>query len=238
MSELTKQEFLFINVYFGSERAHRVNDVLRRISEIGGGLAFLRREEFDSLIKKQVLCRSPDGKQVKFTDYGLELYQAFDAEQKAWEEAPVIKISNVEKDQILIRAGEAFKANRVLREILSQPRKELCVLDPYVGSSLFDLIEDVNPKVVGRVITSDKGPSSATTTYQAFRGSYPSVEMRIVPYSSVHDRFILWDNAKGVHLGHPLKDLGKKDTQLNLINKPQEQFKLFEQRWSEANIIP
>lgn len=166
---------------------------------------------------------------MKFTDYGFELYQALDADQKAWAEAPIIEISNVAKDEILIRAGEAFKANRVSREILSQPRSDLYVLDPYVGPSLFDLIEDVNPTIRGRVITSDKGPSTAIATCQAFRQTCPSVEMRIVPHSSVHDRFILWDSAKGFHLGHSLKDLGKKDTQLNLISKPQEQFTLFEQ---------
>jgi hypothetical protein len=186
MSELTKDEFWFINVYFGNfgfQGAHRVVDVIRTVQSLGFGSA---RQVFESLIKKQVLSLSPDGNQVKFTDYGLELHQALDTEQKAWEEAPIIKISNVEKDQILIHAGEAFKANRVLREILSQPRKELCVLDPYVGSGLFDLIEDVNPKIVGRVITSDKVPSSATTAYQAFRGSYPSV---LIPVFTIVSSF-------------------------------------------------
>jgi hypothetical protein len=239
MSELTQDEFWLINVYFrdfhGFNGAHRVHDIIREMQKLSCGNG---RQLVESLIKKQVLSLSPDGNQVKFTDYGLELYQALDTDQTAWEQSPIIKISNVDKDQILIRAGEAFKANRVLREILSQPRKELCVLDPYVGSSLFDLIEEVNPKIIGRVITSDKGPSSATATYQAFRGSYPSVEMRIVAYSSIHDRFILWDRAKGIHSGHSLKDLGKKDTQLNFISNSQEQFKLFEQRWSQAKVIP
>ena len=238
MSELTKDEFWLINVYFrqyrGINGAHRVHDIVRAMQSLSCGNA---RQLLDSLIAKRVLSLSPDENQVKFTDYGLELYYALDAEQKAWEEAPVIKISNLVKDQILIQAGEAFKANRVLREILTQPRRDLCVLDPYIGPSLFDLIEDVNPKIHGRLITSDKGPASTITTYQAFRRRYPSVEMRVIPYSSVHDRFILWDGAMGIHLGHSLKDLGQKDTQLNVIRKQQEQFTLFEQRWSEAKVV-
>lgn len=238
MSELTKDEFWLINVYFpihsGINGAHRVHDIVREMQSLSCGNA---KQLLNSLIEKRVLSLSPDGNQVKFTDYGLELWYALDAEQKAWEETSIIKISNLEKDQILIRAGEAFKANRILREILSQPRRDLCVLDPYIGPTFFDLIEDVNPTIHGRVITSDKGPSSTITTYQAFRRRYPSVEMRVIRNSSVHDRFILWDGAMGIHLGHSLKDLGHQDTQLNLIRKPQEQLRLFEQRWSEANAV-
>src|SRR3989338_5314387 len=108
MSELTKDEFWLINVYFrqyrGSNGAHRVHDIVRAMQSLSCGNA---RQLLDSLIAKRVLSLSPDENQVKFTDYGLELYYALDAEQKAWEEAPVIKISNLVKDQILIQAGEA-----------------------------------------------------------------------------------------------------------------------------------
>ena len=94
MAELTRDEFWLINVYFqqyaGINGAHRVHDIIRAMQNLSCGNA---RQLLDSLIEKQVLSRSPDGNQVKFTDYGLELYCAMDAEQNEWENAPVIKIS-------------------------------------------------------------------------------------------------------------------------------------------------
>lgn len=238
MSELTQDEFWFIDVYIcnygGMDGGHWINDIVVRMLRLDCRNA---KQLVASLISKKVLSLSPDGRKVKFTDFGLELYAAMGADQKAWDKQGVIKTSNQEKGQILIRAGETFKANRVLRDILRQARNELLVLDPYIGPQVFDLIEDVNPNVRSRLITSDKGPSATITTYRAYKRQYPSVELRVMVYASIHDRFILWDGAMGIHLGHSLKDLGQKDTQLNRIESPIENFKLFEQRWSEANTI-
>jgi len=238
MSEITQDEFWFIKVYFrqypGTNGAHSITDIRMRMLRLhcGNSLSLI-----ESLIAKKVFSLSPDGLKIKFTDYGVELCAAMDADQKTWDQQRIIKISNLEKDQILIRAGETFKANRVLREIFGQARTELCVLDPYIGPQLFDLVEDVNPRVRGRLITSKKGPPATIITYRTFRLQYPSIELRVISHANIHDRFILWDNAKGIHLGHSLKDLGQKDTQLNLIENPIENFSLFEQRWAEATTI-
>lgn len=239
MSEISQDEFWFVKVYFrqypGTNGAHSITDIQMRMLKLHCGNS---RSLIESLIAKKVFSLSLDGLKVKFTDYGVELYAAMDADQKTWDQQRIIKVSNLEKGQILIRAGETFKANRVLREILGQARTELCVLDPYIGPQLFDLVEDVNPGILGRLITSDKGPPAAIITYRAFRIQYPAIELRVIDHGSVHDRFILWDKAKGIHLGHSLKDLGQKDTQLNLIEMPIENISLFEQRWLEARPIP
>jgi hypothetical protein len=62
--------------------------------------------------------------------------------------------------------------------------------------------------------------------------------MRVLGTDRIHDRFILWDGAHGVHLGHSIKDLGTKDTQVNVLAAPLEQYKLFEERWTEAKSAP
>lgn len=60
--------------------------------------------------------------------------------------------------------------------------------------------------------------------------------MRVVPYKDAkfYDRFVLWYDSKGFHIGHSLKNLGEKDTQLNLTKIPKKQMLLFEGRWAEA----
>ena len=71
------------------------------------------------------------------------------------------------------------------------------------------------------------------STYLAFHKQRPQTEMRTT-VGDIHDRFIIWDGTQGFHLGHSIKDLGTKDTQLNLIAAPHQHLTLFEQRWKQA----
>src|SRR5437867_4105606 len=214
MAELTEREFWLITVYFkhhgrfgGSHDIHRIVMEMLRLS-CGDSERIVH-----ALIDKNVLSLSPDKKQVKFTDYGLEMYTAMERAQKDWEKQPIIKVSNIDRDQILIRAGETFRANRILREILQEVHSELCVIDAYLGPEMFDLIEDTNPHLKARLLASDKSPKALITAYKAFQNQYPTVGLRITDENKIHDRYILWDGARALHLGHSLKDLGKKDTQ-------------------------
>jgi hypothetical protein len=237
MSELTEKEFWFIRVSFKGGRFYPSDSVIAIAFDMLKYHSFGGAEEIiNSLVEKKVLDASPDKRSIKFTDYGLELYNSMVRAQKEWEAQTIIKISNLDRDQVLIRAGETFKANRVLREIVLQVQKELCVIDPYIGSMFFDLIEDVGSMIPVRIITSDKVQKAVVTAYLAFKNQYCCTEMKKTGYE-IHDRYILWDGAHGFHLGHSIKDLGTKDTQLNLLKNASEQWKLFEQRWKEASSI-
>jgi hypothetical protein len=125
----------------------------------------------------------------------------------------------------------------VLREIFASPQKVLCILDPYVGPPLFDLLEEVAQHLQIRIVTSDKIKPAAISSYRAFRGQYPHSELRMLSEDKLHDRYILWDDSRGVHLGHSIKDLGEKDTQVTVLKTPGEQYRLFEERWSESKGI-
>lgn len=237
MSELSSREFWFIQVYSryrGFNLAPFITDVTSFMS------IKMSCHDSDSiiasLIKKKVISLSPDAHKVKFTDYGLELYASMVKSQKDWDGQEIIKVSNIEHDEILIYAGELFKANRIIREMFSEAAKELCVLDPYVGASMFDMLEDLETRAKVRIISSDRCTKAALNAY---KGQYSNVEMRITPYGDVkfHDRFVIWDNSRGYHLGHSIKDLGKKDTQLNLIKEPRKQMALLEKRWDEATSV-
>ena len=236
MNILTHDEFWLINVYFGSHgfgHAHDLFDInvymMRLACHNAETLVF-------SLIKKNILNLSPNGRQVKFTDYGLEVYRAMKHAQADWEKKPIIRVTNLEHDEILIRAGEAFRADRIVRELFSSASHELCIIDPYVGSQLFDLLQDSGNTAKVRIITSSKVSVTTKTSYLAYHRQEPKVEMRILT-GDIHDRFVMWDGAKGFHIGHSIKDLGTKDTQLNLIKDPQKQLELFESRWDQATSI-
>jgi len=234
MTELSPDEYWFIGVYFrarGFSGSHNINDINHFMNLHGDGSTGTR---IVSLVKKNVLSLSPDCLKVKFTDYGLELYESMVNAQKSWDKQDIIKVSSLERVQIQIRAGEGFKANRVLREILSLAKQEVSIIDPYIGPPLFDLLEDTASKKQVRIITSEKSKEDAFLAYDAFRKQYPKTEVRVLGEGLLHDRYILLDRARGFHVGHSLKDLGTKDTQLNLLKDASEALKRFEELWKKA----
>jgi len=243
MAELTKQELWVIQVYFETHgfRAHRILDIRLYLQR----LSFRYAEQvIDSLIEKNVLSKSPDGISVKFTDYGVGLYRATVRAQDQWEAEPIAKVSVSNQDEVLIRAGDMYLANHLLREIFVGVGKEVAVIDPYVDAPLFDLLAPLAEKQLGiRIVTSNNilgtgaTQKNALLAYKAFRASYPTAEMK-THIGDLHDRFILWDRKAGVHLGHSIKDLGKKDTQVNKIADVGNQLQLFEDRWGQATPIP
>jgi hypothetical protein len=240
MTELTAREYNFLSLRF------RRGNIYGSHSISTLSIRMVQEDWFpsvdvviESLIAKKVFDLSPDGYKVKFTDYGIELFTSMQKAQKDWDRQPIIKISHLNRDQILIRAGESFIANRVLREIISIAQNELCLLDAYVGSIFFDLLEDTNIKVNTRIVTSDKCMPAAFKTYMAYKSQYSHVEMRTIKYSKVKfdDRFILIDGSIGYHSGHSFKDLGTKDSQINKIKDARKQLTLFEDHWKKASII-
>ncbi len=233
-SKLEQSELWVLDIYFrqyGLHSAHDVGDIRHRLILLSFG-------ETDavlaSLVSKKVLSVSPDQTKVRLTDYGAELYVASKAAEGDWEKRPIIRVSTLDRDEVVIRAGEMFRANRLLRDILSQAQKDLCLVDPYVGSVVFDLCEDAANGIPLRILTSTKAQASAVAAYRAFKAKYPSTEMRTADPSTLHDRYILWDRSQGVHLGHSIKDLGTRDTRVSKLQTPTQQFKLFEERWAKA----
>ena len=65
--------------------------------------------------------------------------------------------------------------------------------------------------------TGTLGLLAARVRCRAFRSEYPRTELRILTEDKLHDRYILWDGSHGVTLGHSIKDLGDKDTQVTFV---------------------
>ena len=235
--KLEEWELWVLQVYFeryGFFSPHDIHDIKHRLIL----LHFADTDEtLASLLRKKVLDVSPDGRKIRVTDLGAELYAATVRSQRDWEAKPIAQVATFDRDEVLIESGETFKANRLLREILSSARKELCILDPYVGPLLFDLLEEAAPRLPTRIVTSDKIKAAGLASYRAFRAQYSNAQLRVSDKAKLHDRFILWDQAHGVHLGHSIKDLGSKDTKVSTLKTPTVEWRLFEERWAEAKEI-
>jgi hypothetical protein len=233
MTELTEDEYWFLlmwSYHLGIRNPQGITELVFFMLRLS---APSPEPVVEALVAKRVLERSPDRRKVKFTDHGLEVFRATERAQKAWDEQPVARISTADRDQILVKAGETFRANRVLREIFGRPQNSLCVIDPYIGPTFFDLLEDARPRLPTRVITSSNAKPNALVAYHSYRKQYGSIDMRIVD-SAIHDRYILWDGQHALHIGHSLKDLGTKDTQINRVTDAAPLLRMFEERWAQG----
>lgn len=239
MSDLSIGEFWFLRIYekcFAFSRDTKITDV--EIAMIG--LEFYDTKSImNSLIEKKVLKLSERGQELGITKNGLEVYRAAKRIQEKWECHSISSISYIDSDELLIRSGERFKANRIIRQIFGKAKREIWILDPYIGTRLFDLLEDSSHKAQVQVLTSDRTPKSLISSYMDFKERYGWVEMRTVQYSDVkfHDRYIFLDESVGFHSGHSFKDLGDKDSQINLIKDPQEHIKIFKDTWKNAEKV-
>ncbi|MBF0252532.1 MAG: hypothetical protein HQL29_01830 [Candidatus Omnitrophica bacterium] len=239
MSKLSDKEFWFISVYTrarGFGKSHRKHDIWDYMK----GLCCYDSDEWiASLIKKNVLSESPDKQKVKFTDYGVDLFRAMKDDQKDWDSKNIIKISTADKDEILIRAGENFIANRFIRDLIKSCSEKMKIIDPYMGSDFFDLLEDLNHNLTVEIITSDQTKKTVRKTYLDYRSQYPNIKMKILPYSEAkfHDRFIIIDEQCGFHFGYSLKDLGKRDSQINKLGNISKYLLMFGEYWQEGNLL-
>src|SRR5262249_48246553 len=112
-------------------------NVLHGLQQLGFGEG---RQVINSLIEKNVFQKSPHGTGIKFTAYGLGLFRAATGAQEKWESDTIAKISVAAHDEVMIRAGDTYLANHLLREIFSAVHKEVAVIDTYVDATFFDYL--------------------------------------------------------------------------------------------------
>lgn len=237
MAELTPRETWFIDVCFkrhygfgGSPDILQIKSFMFKLS-CGDADTIVK-----SLLSKNVLSLSPDGRKVKFTDYGLSLYRSLQLAQDEWEKEPIILAPNLAEEQILVRAGKTFTANRILREIVSQARSQLRIIDPYFGQAILDLIQDMGLSLEIQVILSAARNPSAIAACKAFQTQYRNAKFRTAD-EEIHDRYVICDDRVAYHLGHSLKNLGTKDTQINKQKDVGQVIRLFEERWAKAKPV-
>ena len=153
-----------------------------------------------------------------------------------WNDPGVRRTTIQTKDEVLLPAGQHFIGQRLAKIIISEATTSLDIVDPYVGTELFDRIDDAQLRIPTRILTSPQSTNSLSY-FKAFKTSYPNIQLRLLEEKKLHDRFVLIDLRTGYHLGHSIKDLGKKDTQISRITDIEPHCKLFEQRWSEAKVV-
>ena len=139
------------------------------------------------------------------------------------------RVSNIEnnykplefKNSQLFFDGEFYDAYTLIQSIFESANNEIIIIDNYVDRTILDrlvvkksnvqviIYTSINSRLLGRDINT-------------FNSQYGGLDVRYT--TNVHDRYIIIDQNKIYHLGHSIKDLGKKifsisESDSNLISK-------------------
>ena len=114
--------------------------------------------------------------------------------------------------------NDIYDAYSVLLEIFDIAKKEIIIIDNYIGKVLLDELRNINKKII--IIKSNIND----TLKKKYLKQYNNI--KFINNKSYQDRFIIIDKKIVFHCGASFKDLGKKCFAINEIENKIENDKL------------
>ena len=130
------------------------------------------------------------------------------------------RVSNIEKEykpkgfknSQLFFDGEFYDAYTLIQSLFESANKEIIIIDNYTDRTILDRLVVKKSNVQVTIYTSINSILLAKDI-NAFNNQYGGLDVRYT--TNVHDRYIIIDQNKLYHLGHSIKDLGKKFLSVN-----------------------
>ena len=139
------------------------------------------------------------------------------------------RVSNIEnnykpqefKNSQLFFDGQLYDAYTLIQSLFESSNNEIFIIDNYVDRTILDRLVVKNRNVQVIIYTSIN-TRLLGRDINTFNSQYGGLDVRYT--TNVHDRYIIIDQNKIYHLGHSIKDLGKKifsmsESDSNLISK-------------------
>ena len=125
------------------------------------------------------------------------------------------RVSNIEKEYKpkdfkntqLFFDGEFYDAYTLIQSLFESAHTEIIIIDNYVDRTILDRLVVKKSGVQVTIYTSINS-RLLSRDIDAFNNQYGGLDVRYT--TNVHDRYIIIDQNKLYHLGHSIKDLGKK----------------------------
>ena len=111
--------------------------------------------------------------------------------------------------------GEFYDAYTLIQQIFESANNEIIIIDNYVDRTILDrlVVKNKNVKVI---IYTSINSKILGTDINTFNKQYGLLNVNYT--TKVHDRYIIIDQNNLYHLGHSIKDLGKKIFSINLLD--------------------
>ncbi len=141
------------------------------------------------------------------------------------------------KDQMFFAAGEVYEAKKALFEVMKGATTSLYVVDQYLDETIFDYLESLENEIQLKLLSGQTKPIFKTLLV-SFANKRGNIEARIC--TECHDRFLLLDEKKAVHLGTSINFAGGKAFMLNTVTDSDEFNRLlneFNSWWTKGQSI-
>ena len=113
----------------------------------------------------------------------------------------------IEDKQGVFVQGQIFDAYTKFQELIQKAQKEIILIDNYIDLTVLERLTKKNPGVNVTIYTHPDTPITQLEINK-FNAQYPTLTIKYT--STMHDRFLIIDNAEIYHIGASVKDLGKK----------------------------
>lgn len=111
-----------------------------------------------------------------------------------------------EPEQGVFFDGQIFDAYAFIAKLIRKAKKRIVVIDSHVDDSVLVQLSKRNPRVTVDIYDG-KISQQLRQDVARHNAQYPGVTLHA--YNKAHDRFLIIDEEV-YHIGHSLKDLGKK----------------------------
>lgn len=130
--------------------------------------------------------------------------------------------TNLPPHEGCIFEGRLLEGREVVEQIIKSAKKEVILIDPYVGADTLHILESRLSNVTATIYTEKVGANIQTIqrNHDVEYGENRHIE--VLEYrTNFHDRFLIIDDTV-YHFGASLKDLGKRLFAFDIINLPKE----------------
>ena len=123
----------------------------------------------------------------------------------------------------LILDGQKIEAEEAYTKIYKSAKKNICVIDNYIGLKTLELLRSVKKGVQVTIFSDNLGKDKLTqSTFSAFCKEYPNVKIELkTTNGKYHDRYAVIDHGtdkeKIYHCGTSSKDAGGRITTITKI---------------------
>ena len=104
--------------------------------------------------------------------------------------------------------GQLWDACSLVEKLIGRAKKEIVLIDSWVGPSTLDMLAKKRKGVKVEVVTSPRGNKLAASDIEKFNAQYGGLEVKTS--TTFHDRFLIIDGKELYLIGASLKDLGRK----------------------------
>ena len=134
------------------------------------------------------------------------------------------KTQKVELNKIFYN-GEFYDSYTLIQSVFESANNEIIIIDNYIDRTVIDrlVVKKENVRII--IYTNQQTNKIRESDLIMFNKQYGLLE--IINTNKVHDRYIIIDKDKLYHLGHSIKDIGKKISTLCILDSSLINYLLF-----------